>query len=110
MLLDVKQFSQSHPQAVTVVEFSMDNIFVASGSQDSEVRIWDVRKLQCLHTFKHHVGKVNCITFSPDSRWLFTGADDGICAAVDIAEGKVINVFRNDGLVFFDVVMLFFCF
>ena len=57
---------------MVAVAFSPDGHWLASGSQDKTVRIWDAHGGQQLHTLSHD-NWVRAVAFSPDGRWLASG-------------------------------------
>lgn len=52
--------------------------FFASGSLDTNLKIWDIRRKGCIHTYKGHTRGINSIKFSPDGRWVVSGGEDNI--------------------------------
>lgn len=50
--------------------------FFASGSLDTNLKIWDIRRKGCIHTYKGHTRGVNAIRFTPDGRWVVSGGED----------------------------------
>jgi WD40 repeat protein len=56
------------------VVFSPDGCYLASGSWDSTVKIWDVKTGKELKTLRGHAGFIYGLAFSPDSRWLATAS------------------------------------
>lgn len=52
--------------------------FFASGSLDTNLKIWDIRKKGCIHTYKGHTRGVNVLRFTPDGRWVVSGGEDNI--------------------------------
>lgn len=67
-----------HRSGVISVEFHpMKNDFIASGSSDTNVRVWDLRRKICHQTFKGHAKGACCLAFSPDGKWIASGSEDG---------------------------------
>ena len=61
------------------MDFDSTGAFLATGASDSGVRVWDVAKGFCTHSFRGHKGVISCVRFHPDpNRWtLFTASDNG---------------------------------
>lgn len=57
---------------------------IASGSFDTNAKLWDLRIKNCIHTLKNHNKRVSAITITPDSRILITGGEDGMAFSWDI--------------------------
>lgn len=49
--------------------------YVASGSADSTVKVIDIKRGFCTHSFKGHSGVISCVAFSPEGL-LASGSDD----------------------------------
>ena len=58
------------------VSFSPDGRFIASGSDDYTVKLWDIQNQKLAHTFEGHSSDVNSVAFSPDGRFIASGAGD----------------------------------
>ena len=67
--------------------------FFASGSVDTNLKIWDVRRKTCIQTYKGHTRGVRQILFSPDGRWVLSGGDDGLIKLWDLTMGKLLHEF-----------------
>ena len=63
-----------HTDPVTSIVFSPKGQFLASGSLDGTIILWDVSRKQSIQDCEHRVdGTVNpvsAVTFSPDGKWL----------------------------------------
>eukprot|EP00252_Welwitschia_mirabilis_P020841 TRINITY_DN5197_c0_g1_i1.p1 TRINITY_DN5197_c0_g1~~TRINITY_DN5197_c0_g1_i1.p1 ORF type:complete len:487 (-),score=77.80 TRINITY_DN5197_c0_g1_i1:394-1854(-) len=65
-----------HQQLVNHVYFSPDGQWVASGSFDKSVKLWNGITGKFVATFRGHVGPVYQVTWSADSRILLSGSKD----------------------------------
>lgn len=77
-----------HRSNCSAVEFHPFGEFLASGSSDTNLRIWDTRKKGCVQTYKGHSRGISTIKFSPDGRWVVSGGVDNLVkvrAAVSIS-------------------------
>ena len=58
------------------VTFSPDEKFLASGSKDKTVKVWEVGSWREVATLKGHGGWVLSVSFSPDGKFLASGGSD----------------------------------
>jgi WD40 repeat protein len=65
-----------HTQEVYAVAFSPDGRRALSGSQDRNVRLWDVETGKELRCFTGHTQEVWSVAFSPDGRRALSGSQD----------------------------------
>jgi WD40 repeat protein len=84
---------KGHDSRVNGVAFSHDGKWLASCGNDGKARIWDLttkKELRSLqHTFRERFGPtVGFVFFSPDDKWLLTGAADH-ARIWNIATGKL---------------------
>jgi katanin p80 WD40 repeat-containing subunit B1 len=87
----------SHKTACTTVDFHPYGEFLASGSSDCQVKVWDIRRKQCITTFKGHGAPLRKVCFSPDGRWVVSGDGDGVIKLWDLTAGKVRMRAREEG-------------
>ena len=67
-----------HRSNCIAVDFHPFGEFFASGSLDTNLKVWDIRKKGCIHTYKGHTRGVTAIRFTPDGRWVVSGGEDSI--------------------------------
>lgn len=60
---------------------------LASGSYDTNVKLWDLRDKNCIATLKGHTGKINSIDVSPDGNMLLSGSDDNTVKLWEVRNG-----------------------
>ncbi len=94
-LIEILPVFKEHTKKVNCVAISRDDRWIASGSDDNTVRLWDVvnRKLQ--YTLQGHTDQVNSVAFSPDNRWLASGSKDTTIQLWDRTSGKLQFTFNG---------------
>jgi WD40 repeat protein len=68
----------NHQGAIVSLEFSEDNVLLASGSGDDTAIVWDVASGGVLHVLGPHEGCDRVLAFSEDYRHLTTGTSEDI--------------------------------
>lgn len=76
----------NHAQWITTVALSPDNRWLATGSIDTTVKLWDLalgRKDPIL--LEGHSATVRSVTFNDDGQWFVTAGDDAIARLWDVS-------------------------
>ncbi len=60
---EIKRISRAHDAPVHVATFDSSSNFLASGSADGVVKVWDVQRGYATHLFKSHGGVISVLTF-----------------------------------------------
>lgn len=68
-----------HMKSVRTLDFHPHGSYIfASGSNDTTVRLWDVRKSDsCFSKYRGHIANVNSVKFSPDGWWIASAGTEG---------------------------------
>ena len=77
-----------HGDPVYSVTFSSNGVFLASGSFDKTVKLWDIQTGGIIKTFLGHEGHVNCVSISADSTMLASASGGHNIRLWDIQTGK----------------------
>ena len=73
-----RQGFTGHAQLVTCVATSPDGKWLATGSVDGTIRIWNVANAKEIRSFVAHVGGSTSLAFLSDSRLLSVGNDENV--------------------------------
>jgi len=89
-----------HKDEVLSVSITPDGRLAASGSRDKSVRVWDLERGKCLHTFEGHEREVKGVGITADGRSVVSAGWDGTIRVWDVTNGKcqrIIDVENIDG-------------
>lgn len=65
-----------HIHRVRAASLNSDGTLIATGCEDGSVYLWDTATGESLGPAMQHDQPISAVAFSPDSRWLFTGAGE----------------------------------
>ncbi|MGH0135551.1 UNVERIFIED_CONTAM: hypothetical protein FKN15_066159 [Acipenser sinensis] len=84
-----------HLADITCTRFHPNSNYVATGSADRTIRLWDVLNGNCIRIFTGHKGPIHCLAFSPNGKFLASGATDGRVLLWDIGHGLMIGELKG---------------
>ena len=85
----LKTTLSGHSYSVNSVAFSPDGQYLASGSWDTTIKIWQVATWKLYTTLSGHSYSVNSVAFSPDGQYLASSSDDNTIKIWQVATGQV---------------------
>lgn len=80
---------RGHRAAVRTVAYSPDGNFLATGSRDNSIKLWQVSTGREIRTFLGHLNPVNVVVFDPSGQWLASGSSDNSVIIWDVATGNI---------------------
>jgi katanin p80 WD40 repeat-containing subunit B1 len=66
-----------HKSGIKCIDFHPYGDFLSSGSSDTNLKLWDIRRKGCIFTYKGHSQQVNSLKFSPDGQWVASAGEEG---------------------------------
>jgi len=88
-------FQAGHTAAVTAVTFSPDGAWLATGSDDTTVRLWEASSGREIRKLTGHDGSIRGLAFSSDGRYLASGNSDGTVKLWDVATGRELRTLMH---------------
>ncbi len=85
---------KGHDQRVLAVAVSPDSNYVATGSRDRTVKLWELSTGREVRNFLGHDGSINGIVFSTDGKFILTSCSDQTAKIWEVETGK--NIFTTE--------------
>ncbi|MHC1764642.1 MAG: WD40 repeat domain-containing serine/threonine protein kinase [Verrucomicrobiia bacterium] len=84
-----------HTRAVIAVAWSPNDRWIATGSKDRQVILWDAATSRSNRTLRGHTGWVMTLAFSPSNQLLASGSEDQTIRLWDIESGRCLRVLTH---------------
>ncbi|EPQ54156.1 WD40 repeat-like protein, partial [Gloeophyllum trabeum ATCC 11539] len=86
---------EGHTGPVRALSFYPDGSRLVSGSEDNDLRLWNLADGQCLMHLCGHSGPVNSVAVSGDGNYIASGSDDGTIRTWHAVTGQCLTVFKK---------------
>ncbi|XP_036334359.1 periodic tryptophan protein 2 homolog [Rhagoletis pomonella] len=97
---------QGHSSEMTCISYSPDGQYIATGGEDSKVKLWNTQSGFCFVTFSEHSSGVTGIQFSRNKNFLVSCSLDGTVRAFDINRYRNFRTFSSPERVQFSCVAI----
>ncbi|MGE5464596.1 MAG: NACHT and WD repeat domain-containing protein, partial [Syntrophothermus sp.] len=77
-----------HQKGIRSIAVSSDGNQLATGSDDSTIKIWNIQNGDLIRTLEGHTSWIGDLAFSPDGKTLLSGSFDNTAIIWDLASGK----------------------
>ncbi len=88
------------------VAISPDRRYVAAGTNDGDVIVWEIASGQQVKAFRDHTSNVFGIAFSPDGQHLASASKDTTVHIRDLVSDKLAGILQGHGRTVYDVCYL----
>jgi len=84
-----------HTNNINTIAISADSKFLATGSLDKTVQVWDLTNMQKIRLFNDFRNNVSSVVFSPDSKYLVVGSWDNLIRIYDTENWKLTKILNQ---------------
>jgi platelet-activating factor acetylhydrolase IB subunit alpha len=71
------------------------NDYLASGSRDRSVRLWNISTQECLNVFKYHENWVRSVVIHPSGKYIISAGDDRTIRVMDIKSNRCLRTLED---------------
>lgn len=75
--------------------YSNNGKYIANGTHDGDIEIWDIENIKLLKTLKGHKGIVGSVSFSKDGKRLVSCANDNTIKVWSVGSGELLATILN---------------
>ncbi|MEO0841030.1 MAG: NB-ARC domain-containing protein [Cyanobacteria bacterium J06643_5] len=86
---------QSQSYNISLIDISCNGKYIATGSGEKIIKIWDINTDLYLQSLSGHVSEINAITFSTTNKVLATASVDRTVKIWDITTGKCLKTLQG---------------
>jgi U3 small nucleolar RNA-associated protein 13 len=88
---------KAHRMPILCMDYDQTGTLVVTGSADKHVRVWDIKKGYCTHSFTDHHDIVKSVYFHSDPKQLllFSTSDDNTVCLFDLKKQKLVSRFTD---------------
>lgn len=80
-----------HETPVTAVRLNETLNCALTGSEDGDVRLWDLSEGKCITVFQGHASKITALAFDEEGKYIASGSEDGNVRVWDIEKGTCVH-------------------
>ena len=86
---------QGHASGMNSLAYSPDGSLVATGGEDSKVKLWNTNSGFCFVTFSEHEAAVTGVCFTPNAKVVLSSSLDGTVRAFDMTRYRNFKTFTT---------------
>jgi WD40 repeat protein len=90
----------ANSQDIKSIDFSVDGKYLAFGSKDKSIKIFDVEYRECIKILNGHINSVNSVSYSADGNFLASAGLDRTVKIWDINSGECIKTITGNTMGF----------
>ena len=94
-----------HSKKMTASDLSKDGKYLATGSIDRSIIIWERKTGKEIRVLHHHVKSVTALHFTKDSKKILSASNDNTVKLSNVLTGEVIHTFKHEN---YDITNAYF--